>query len=103
VLLAPGTPYYASLQALPKAGERVLPAPVARVVRDVLASVVADGTARRLRGSFVAPGGAALVVGGKTPAPATTAASARMARRPPARPTTARPRSRFSSASVITG
>ncbi len=64
--LAPGTPYYVSLQAPSPRGDRVLPPEVARVALDVLEGVVESGTASRLRGAFQAPDGSPLVVGGKT-------------------------------------
>src|SRR5438046_2920984 len=41
-------------------------APVARMMRSVLADVVDHGTAVRVRGTFAAPDGTPLVVGGKT-------------------------------------
>jgi membrane peptidoglycan carboxypeptidase len=67
VRLAADTPYYTALEAVPEPGERVLAPEVARAVRGVLAGVVQEGTARRLRGAFLAPDGTTeLVVGGKT-------------------------------------
>lgn len=60
------TPYETRMDYHPVAGERVLPREVARVVRRTLADVVEDGTARRLKGTFVTAGGEQLEVGGKT-------------------------------------
>lgn len=63
---APGTPYHTVLEAPPLREERVLPSEVARAVRRVLADSVARGTARRIHGVFVGPGGLPVEVGGKT-------------------------------------
>jgi membrane peptidoglycan carboxypeptidase len=63
---ARGTPYHTVLEPPSTAGERVLAAPVARALRAALAETVESGTARRVRGAFVAPGGAPALVGGKT-------------------------------------
>jgi membrane peptidoglycan carboxypeptidase len=60
------TPYHTVLEPSPAAEERVLPAAVARALRDVLAGAVERGTARRLAGAFRQADGAALVAGGKT-------------------------------------
>lgn len=59
------TPYYTALEAAPDSAQRVMPAEAARVLRGVLAQVVEEGTARRIRGVF-AENGDTLVVGGKT-------------------------------------
>ncbi len=63
---AAGTPYETILAHAPASGERVLPAAVARALRQVLAGVVTQGTARRMAGVFVDAAGAAIPVGGKT-------------------------------------
>ena len=66
IRLGPGTPYHTSLEPAPAEAVRVLPVEVARAARGVLAGVVAEGTARRLRGGFVGPDGTEVVAGGKT-------------------------------------
>jgi membrane peptidoglycan carboxypeptidase len=63
---ASDTPYHTVFQSAPGSGERVLPLPVARALRRVLAEVVESGTARRVAGVFQEPGGKLIVVGGKT-------------------------------------
>ncbi|HET7237564.1 MAG TPA: penicillin-binding transpeptidase domain-containing protein, partial [Terrimicrobiaceae bacterium] len=63
---AAATPYETSLQRTPAAGEQVMKPEVAATLRRALASVVEDGTARRLRGAFSFPDHTELVVGGKT-------------------------------------
>jgi membrane peptidoglycan carboxypeptidase len=63
---APGTPYHTVLEGTPLPEERVLPAAVARAVRRVLAESVARGTAHRVHGVFIGPGGLPVEVGGKT-------------------------------------
>jgi membrane peptidoglycan carboxypeptidase len=63
---ASDTPYHTVFQPAPGSGERVLPVPVARALRQVLAEVVESGTARRVAGAFQEPGGKPIVVGGKT-------------------------------------
>ena len=63
---ASDTPYHTVFQSAPGSGERVLPVPVARALRRVLAEVVESGTARRVAGAFQEPGGTPIVVGGKT-------------------------------------
>ena len=60
------TPYHTALEATPQRAERLLSAGVARTLRSVLAEVVARGTARRVDGTFVAPDGTPLPIGGKT-------------------------------------
>lgn len=62
---AANTPYETNLAAAVEP-ERVMPVEVARTVRRVLTGVVANGTARRLNGTYTAPNGAPLIVGGKT-------------------------------------
>jgi membrane peptidoglycan carboxypeptidase len=59
------TPYYTALEATPDSAQRVMPAEAAQVLRGVLAQVVEEGTARRIRGAF-AENGDTLQVGGKT-------------------------------------
>lgn len=60
------TPYETSLQRAPAASERVMKPEVAATLKRALASVVEEGTARRLRGAFSLPDKTAFVVGGKT-------------------------------------
>ena len=60
------TPYETSLERAPAASERVMKPEVAATLKRALASVVEEGTARRLRGAFSLPDKTALVVGGKT-------------------------------------
>jgi membrane peptidoglycan carboxypeptidase len=64
--LAQGTPYHTVMEQAAASGDRVLPAPVARALRGVLAEVVDRGTAQRLRGAFVGAGDQPVVVGAKT-------------------------------------
>jgi membrane peptidoglycan carboxypeptidase len=63
---AAGTPFETHLRALPKRGERVLSAEVARATRDALAGVVEHGTGRRVHQVFLAADGTPLPTGGKT-------------------------------------
>ena len=63
---AAATPYDTSLQRMPAAGEQVMKPEVAATLKRALATVVEEGTARRLHGSFSFPDKTALVVGGKT-------------------------------------
>ncbi len=63
---ASGTPYETIMVPSPGVGERVMSPVVARTLRQVLAEVVEQGTARRLRGVFVHRDGTPAVVGGKT-------------------------------------
>jgi membrane peptidoglycan carboxypeptidase len=62
---AVGTPYETNMSPAAKP-ERVMPAAVAQTVRNALGAVVADGTASRLRGTYVEADGTPLPVGGKT-------------------------------------
>jgi len=62
---AQNTPYETTLSPAAQP-ERVMPAEVAHTVRRALVGVVANGTARRLSGTYVAADGSPLVVGGKT-------------------------------------
>lgn len=63
---ASGTPYDATFEPTPDAGERLLPSAVARVTRAVLAEVVDRGTAQRIRNTFVDSEHNSLPVGAKT-------------------------------------
>ncbi len=63
---ASATPYETILVPSPGLGEQVMSPAVAKTLREVLAEVVEQGTARRLRGVFVRPDGTPAVVGGKT-------------------------------------
>jgi membrane peptidoglycan carboxypeptidase len=63
---AAGTPYETLLQRRSGKGEQVLPKEVAQAVRDVLREVVADGTAKRVKGAFVRADGSVIPLGGKT-------------------------------------
>ncbi len=63
---AAGTPYETVFERLPETEERAMPSVVARILRQALAGVVKEGTARRAAGAFVGAGGAAVEVGGKT-------------------------------------
>jgi cell division protein FtsI/penicillin-binding protein 2 len=62
---AANTPYETHLSPVAQP-ERVMPVEVAQTVRAALMGVVANGTARRLNGTYKAPDGSPLVVGGKT-------------------------------------
>ena len=62
----PGTPYHTELVPSASREERVLAQPVARLLREVLADVVEEGTARRVRDAFSTPEGEPVRVGGKT-------------------------------------
>jgi membrane peptidoglycan carboxypeptidase len=63
---APATPYQTVFEQAPQAGEQVMRAPVARLLRQVLAEVVNRGTAHRLSGVFIDDNGVPTPVGGKT-------------------------------------
>ncbi len=63
---AAGTPYETVFERVPETGERVMPSAAARILRQVLAGVVKEGTARRAADAFVHTRGAAIEVGGKT-------------------------------------
>jgi membrane peptidoglycan carboxypeptidase len=63
---AAATPYEARFVRHPAEGERVLPEELTEVVRNGLLDVVDRGTARRLKGAFVAADGRPVAVGGKT-------------------------------------
>jgi membrane peptidoglycan carboxypeptidase len=66
VELAAGTPYHTLLKRKRQAAERIFPTEIAMVVKQALANVVEEGTARRLRGSFALGDGTTLPIGGKT-------------------------------------
>ncbi len=63
---AAGTPYHTLLRRKRPAAQRIFPEEVASVVKQALANVVQEGTARRLRGSFKLDDGSFLPIGGKT-------------------------------------
>ena len=63
---AEGTPFETILQPSGTKGDRVLDPAVARVARAAMTEVVENGTAKRLRGSYVDANGNPLVIGGKT-------------------------------------
>lgn len=63
---ASNTPYDTSLLFNASPGERVMRPEVARALKKALGLVVADGTARRLNGSFNHNDGTPLQIGGKT-------------------------------------
>ncbi|MDD3528310.1 MAG: transglycosylase domain-containing protein [Gallionellaceae bacterium] len=63
---AADTPYHTVFAGPPPAAERIIPAEVARVVRQALVEVVEEGTARRVAGAYSGPAGTPLVIGGKT-------------------------------------
>ena len=63
---APNTPYHTVLVPKVAQGVRAMPAEVATTIREVLAGVVSDGTARRLSHAFVTRDGEPVVAGGKT-------------------------------------
>jgi membrane peptidoglycan carboxypeptidase len=63
---AGGTPYETLLEPTVPRGEQVLPAEVARAARRAMATVVEQGTARRLSGVFKLTNGQILTAGGKT-------------------------------------
>src|SRR6266567_2917139 len=62
---AANTPYETNLSPAAQP-ERVMPVEVAHTVRRALMGVVANGTARRLNGAYLAANGTPLAVGGKT-------------------------------------
>lgn len=63
---AANTPYETKLINDPDVGKRVMPSEVATAMREALSQVVDAGTAKRVSGSFVAPDGKPLAMGGKT-------------------------------------
>jgi len=60
------TPFQTMLARRPPEGERVMDIAVAQTLRTALRDVVANGTARRVDGAFVAPDGTPIPVRGKT-------------------------------------
>ncbi len=62
---AAGTPYHTVFASRAPTSERVIPAEVARVVRQAMINVVEQGTARRAAGAFTTQQGK-LTIGGKT-------------------------------------
>jgi membrane peptidoglycan carboxypeptidase len=60
------TPFETRMVREGAAGERVMAAEVAAVLREAMVDVVEEGTARRVRGAFLGPDGSPLTVGGKT-------------------------------------
>src|SRR5260370_14855941 len=62
---AANTPYETNLSPAAQP-ERVMPVEVAQTVRRALMGVVANGTARRLNGTYVAANRPPLLAGGKT-------------------------------------
>ena len=66
VHFAAGTPYETVLEPSQPKGEQVLPAEVARTARQAMATVVEQGTARRLNGVFKLSNGEVVIAGGKT-------------------------------------
>lgn len=63
---AANTPYEAVATRRVQPGEQVMPPEVAAVVREALADVVAQGTARRLNKAFTLSDGTVIIAGGKT-------------------------------------
>jgi membrane peptidoglycan carboxypeptidase len=63
---AAATPYETRLERMPAPSQRVMQPEVAAALKRALASVVNEGTARRLRGAFSYPDKTDLAVGGKT-------------------------------------
>lgn len=63
---AAGTPYHTVLRRLRPQAQRIFHPDIAGVVKEALADVVQNGTARRLRGSFPTGSGTFLPLGGKT-------------------------------------
>lgn len=60
------TPYETTLEQPPPAAKQVFAPETARVLKDTLAKVVSDGTAKRLLNSFQNEDGSPLIIGGKT-------------------------------------
>ncbi|WP_339678225.1 transglycosylase domain-containing protein [uncultured Zhongshania sp.] len=63
---ASGTPYETAFERASPVGERVLSSEISQTVRNALAGVVENGTARRLKGLFLDASGKPIQVGGKT-------------------------------------
>jgi membrane peptidoglycan carboxypeptidase len=66
VHFAAGTPYETLLQRSTAKGEQVLAPQIAFIVRQTMAGVVEQGTARRLNGVYKLSDGKVIIVGGKT-------------------------------------
>src|SRR6185436_19359583 len=66
VHFAGGTPYETVLEPSQPKGEQVLSVEIARTVRQAMATVVEQGTARRLNGAFKLSTGTVVTAGGKT-------------------------------------
>jgi membrane peptidoglycan carboxypeptidase len=64
--MAENTPYHTVFQRTQEKGEQVIPAPVAKVIRETLQKTVERGTARRIFGAFKIGEELPVVVGGKT-------------------------------------
>ncbi len=60
------TPFETRMVREGAAGERVMPAEVAAVLRDAMIDVIENGTGRRMSGALHGPDGSLLTVGGKT-------------------------------------
>jgi len=63
---AANTPYHTVLKRQRPVALRIFPQEIATVVKEALANVVQEGTARRLRGSFALDDGGFMPLGGKT-------------------------------------
>lgn len=63
---AANTPYHTTLKRRLPTGERIFAKEISALVREALANVVQEGTARRLRGTFLNDEGVPLTIGGKT-------------------------------------
>ncbi len=63
---AADTPFETVMKPAVNKGTQVLDPAIARIVRAGMADVVENGTARRLRGTYIGPDGAPLAIGGKT-------------------------------------
>ena len=63
---AADTPYHTLLKRQRPTPQRIFPEEIAAVVKEALANVVQEGTARRLRGTFPMGDGHFLPIGGKT-------------------------------------
>lgn len=66
IRFARGTPYETLFEPAAKPGEQLLLPEVARALKKLLADVVEEGTARRLKGAFRSADGTTEIVGGKT-------------------------------------
>jgi membrane peptidoglycan carboxypeptidase len=66
VHFAAGTPYDTEMVYRPEAPERIMSEEVAATLRRALVGVVAEGTATRVRGSYIGSNGKPLTIGGKT-------------------------------------